>query len=95
MPAYVITEITVTDPEKYKGYMQLSPGAVAKYGGRFVVRGGRSVALEGGWQPQRVVVVEFPSLERAEEFYRSPEYKEAIEARTGAATMRMIAVEGV
>jgi uncharacterized protein (DUF1330 family) len=95
MPAYLVVDSQVTDPAKYEGYKKLSPAAIAKYGGRFLVRGGEMVVLEGDWKPNRVVVVEFPSLARAQEFYRSPEYTKAREARKGAAIMKMVAVEGL
>jgi len=95
MPAYMIAEIEVTNPQQYEEYKKFSPGAIATYGGRFVARGGQTVVLEGDWHPKRVVIVEFDSLERAQQFYNSPEYKQAIAARTGAANARMVAVEGL
>jgi uncharacterized protein (DUF1330 family) len=95
MVAYVIAEVEVTDPEKYKGYMALSPGAIAANGGKFIVRGGESVLLEGGPAPKRIVVIEFPDFEAAKRFYDSPEYVQAREARVGAAHFRAIAIQGV
>ncbi len=95
MVAYVIAEADVSDPEKYEGYRKLTPGAIAAHGGRFIVRGGRTEALEGDWRPKRVVVIEFPSFERAKAFYDSPEYLAARKARAGAATMDLILVDGV
>jgi uncharacterized protein (DUF1330 family) len=95
MPAYIIVESEVTDPEQYEQYKAASPGAVAAGGGRFIVRGGETVTLEGDWQPKRVVVLEFPDLEAAKRFYESPEYQAAIKLREGAANFKMIAVEGV
>lgn len=95
MPAYLIADVEITDPAKYEAYRQLTPGAIARYGGRFVARGGETVNLEGGWAPSRVVVIEFPSLDAVRTFYDSPEYREARQARAGAANMRMVAVEGV
>jgi uncharacterized protein (DUF1330 family) len=95
MTAYVIADVDVTDPARYDDYRKLTPGAIAAYGGRFIVRGGETVPLEGGWTPSRLVMIEFPTLEAARRFYDSPEYREAREARAGAARMRMIAVQGV
>lgn len=95
MAAYVIAIVEVTDPVKYEDYKKLTPGAIAKHGGRFVVRGGASATLEGDWRPGRIVVIEFPSLDAAKRFYDSPEYLEARRARAGAAAMQLIAVEGV
>lgn len=95
MPAYVVVETLITDPERYEGYKALSPAAVAAFGGRFLARGGAIDVLEGDWRPPRVVIVEFPDLETARRFYESPQYREAIRARDGAAVFRMVAVEGV
>lgn len=95
MVAYVIAAVEVTDPVKYEDYKKLTPGAIAKHGGRFIVRGGASATLEGDWHPGRIVVIEFPSLDVAKRFYDSSEYGAARRARAGAATLRMIAVEGV
>ena len=74
MPAYLIVDCEVTDPERYEAYKQLAPPAIAKYGGRYLVRGGEMTPLEGDWRPNRVVVLEFPDVETAKRFYASPEY---------------------
>jgi uncharacterized protein (DUF1330 family) len=95
MPAYVIVETDITDPERYERYKAASPGAVASGGGRFVARGGELAVLEGDWHPSRLVILEFPDLEAAKRWYASPEYTEAKSLRAGAANLRMIAVEGV
>ncbi len=95
MPAYVIVETDITDPEQYEQYKAASPGAVASGGGRFVVRGGELAVLEGDWHPSRLVVLEFPDLEAAKRWYDSPEYAEAKRLRAGAANLRMVAVEGL
>ena len=95
MPAYVIVEAEVTDPEQYKQYMAASPGAVAAGGGRFVARGGETVTLEGDWQPKRIVVLEFPDLETATRWYHSDEYQSVKRLREGAADFHAIAVAGV
>jgi uncharacterized protein (DUF1330 family) len=95
MAAYILVDIEVNDPTRYEEYKRLAPAAIARYGGRYLARGGEAVVLEGDWQPNRVVVLEFPSLERARAFYESPEYAEARNARKGAARMNMIAVAGV
>jgi len=94
MPAYVIAEIEVTDPEQYKQYMAASPGAVAAGGGTFIVRGGECATLEGDWEPGRIVVLEFPDLEAAKRWYASDEYQAAKRLRDGAAVFRAIAVAG-
>jgi uncharacterized protein (DUF1330 family) len=94
MVAYIIVDSEILDPVKYEEYKKLTPQAIAKHGGRFLVRGGQSVTLEGDWRPHRVVVIEFPSLEAARNFYTSVEYTAARRARAGAAKMDMIAVDG-
>jgi len=95
MPAYLIYDAVVTDPQKYEQYKALSPGAIAAYGGKFVVRGGKHESVEGDWKPNRVVMVEFPTYERAQEFWNSPEYRTAREARSGAAVAKAIIVQGL
>jgi uncharacterized protein (DUF1330 family) len=94
MPAYVIVETDVHDPEQYERYKAASPGAVAAGGGRFIVRGGEMAVLEGDWQPKRLVVLEFEDLDAAKRWYESPEYQDAKRLREGAAHLRMVAVEG-
>ncbi|HEY2541835.1 MAG TPA: DUF1330 domain-containing protein [Gaiellaceae bacterium] len=95
MPAYVIVETDVHDPEQYERYKAASPGAVAAGGGRFVARGGELAILEGDWHPSRIVILEFPDLESAKEWYASEGYQEAKKLRDGAANLRMVAVEGL
>ena len=95
MPAYVIVEVTIHNPEEYTDYMKLTPASIAAYDGRFVVRGGKTESLEGDWNPQRIVVLEFPSVERAKEWWSSPEYTPAKEIRQRTASTKMILVEGV
>jgi uncharacterized protein (DUF1330 family) len=95
MPAYVIVEADVTDPERYDQYKAASPAAVASGGGRFLVRGGELVVLEGDWQPSRIVMLEFEDLEAAKRWYESEIYQEARKLREGAASFRAIAVQGV
>ena len=94
MPAYLIARIHVTDPVRYQDYTKLTPAAIAKYGGRFIVRGGAVTSLEGPPENDRVVVIEFPSLERARTFWSSPEYGEAKAKRAGAATGQFLLVDG-
>ena len=93
MPAYVIVETDITDPERYAQYKAASPGAVAAGGGRFVVRGGELAVLEGDWRPSRLVVLEFEDLAAAKRWYESEVYQEAKKLREGAAHIRMVAVQ--
>jgi uncharacterized protein (DUF1330 family) len=95
MPAYLIVETDITDPEQYEQYKAASPAAVAAAGGRFVVRGGETAVLEGDWAPKRLVVVEFDDLEAAKRFYESEQYQAAKQLREGAASLNMVAVEGI
>jgi uncharacterized protein (DUF1330 family) len=95
MPAYLIVETDIHDPEQYERYKAASPAAVAGGGGRFVVRGGELAGLEGDWQPKRLVVLEFEDLEAAKRFYESEEYQKVKKLREGAASLNMVAVEGV
>lgn len=94
MPAYVVVEVDVRDPARYEDYKRLAPPAIAAYGGRYLARGGRTDALEGDAGPGRLVILEFPSLERAREWWDSPEYRAARAVRQSCASARLIAVEG-
>ena len=94
MPAYVIVEVSITDPTAYEDYKKLTPAAIAAHGGKFVVRGGQSESLEGDWQPERIVVLEFPSVEIAKTWWDSPEYNPAKAIRQKSATTKMLVVEG-
>lgn len=94
MPAYVIVQVTITDQEKYKAYVKLTPASIEKYGGKFIVRGGAAEDLEGRWDVPRIVVLEFESVEKAKEWYDSPEYRRARSVREGGAQMIMTVVEG-
>jgi len=93
--AYVIVDIAVSNPERYEDYKAMAAESVERYDGRYVVRGGRSEPLEGAWEPQRVVVLEFPTYERAKAWWSSEDYREAKALRQAVAESRMIVVEGV
>ncbi|HJR08668.1 MAG TPA: DUF1330 domain-containing protein [Pyrinomonadaceae bacterium] len=95
MAAYVVVEVEVHDKERYETYKQMVPPSLAAYGGRFLVRGGEVETLEGEWSPKRLVIVEFPSLERAKAWWSSEEYAEAKALRQATASTRMIVVAGV
>jgi uncharacterized protein (DUF1330 family) len=95
MAAYIIARVSVTDSDKYNQYLKVTPEIIAKYGGKFIVRGGQAVTLEGPAEKWRIVVVEFSDLEKAKEFYYSPDYAGARKIREGAALAQFIAVEGV
>jgi uncharacterized protein (DUF1330 family) len=94
MAAYVIGEIEVTDQATYDDYRKQVGATVTKYGGRFIIRGGKLETLEGGWAPKRVVALEFPSMEQAQKWYRSSEYAPLIKLRQKASRGKLILVEG-
>lgn len=95
MSAYIIIRIAVDDPMVLKAYQAVTPAIIEKYKGKFIVRGGASVTLEGPTESRRIVVLEFPELADAEAFYNSPEYSEAHKLREGLATFEFVAVEGM
>jgi uncharacterized protein (DUF1330 family) len=94
MPAYIIVEISIEDPKDYEEYKKLTPATIAAYDGRFAVRGGQTETLEGDWQPERIVVLEFPTVERAKEWWSSDMYSKAKTIRQRSATTKMIVVPG-
>lgn len=95
MAAYVAVEITVKDAETYERYKQLAPPSIAAYGGRYLVRGGKTKTLEGSWLPSRFVILEFPNAQQARAWWESPEYAPAKALRQANASTEMILVEGV
>jgi uncharacterized protein (DUF1330 family) len=94
MAAYIIVRMNVTNWDQYREYTKASPAVIEKFGGRFLVRGGETITLEGPEETQRIVVVEFPSLEKAKEFYYSKEYTEAKRLREGAANASFLLIDG-
>jgi uncharacterized protein (DUF1330 family) len=94
MAAYVIVDVTIHDPTTYERYKSLTPASIAAYGGRFLVRGGTTTTLEGTWRPGRLVILEFPTAERARAWWNSPEYAEAKALRQSCAETEMLLVEG-
>ena len=95
MTAYVISEVEPRDATLFERYRALAPATIARYGGRYIVRGGEADVVEGGPPAKTIVIVEFPDMARAREWYRSPEYAEALKVRQNALTRRLIFVEGV
>lgn len=95
MPGYIIAEVAVRDPDEYAEYRKLVPATLVPYGGRFIVRGGESVGLEGTPPAQRTVIIEFPSLAQAKAWWASQEYAAAKAIRQRTAESRLIAVAGV
>ncbi len=95
MAAYFIVDVDVTDAAGFEEYRKLVPATVEKYGGRFLVRGGQVEKLEGQWQPKRLVVLEFPSVEQARRWYDSEEYRDPKALRFRTARTHLILAEGV
>ena len=95
MPAYLIARVQVKDTAAYDEYRRLAAVAIEKFGGRYRARGGATVTLEGEDETRRLVIVEFDSLDRAREWYRSPEYQKAIAARIGCAEGQFVVVDGI
>jgi len=95
MSAYVIVEVKVNDPERYEAYKKQASEAIAQFGGRYLARGGQSETLEGDRQPDRVVILEFDSLEQARSWHQSEQYRPARELRNATADSRMIVVDGI
>jgi len=95
MSAYVIVEVDVHNPALFDEYRKLVPPTIAQYGGKYLVRGGACETKEGDWAPKRAVVLEFPTMDRARQWYHSPEYAPALAMRLKAAHCKMVIVEGV
>jgi len=95
MSAYVIVDIDIHDEPGLAEYRRLVPATVEKYGGRFAVRGGKFETREGNWQPKRIVLLEFPSMDAARRWYDSPEYKLLLAMRLKASKSNLVIVEGV
>jgi uncharacterized protein (DUF1330 family) len=95
MSAFVIVEIDVHNPVGYEEYKKRASATVEAHGGKYIVRGGQTEVLEGDWQPKRIVVLEFPSMDRAKEWLNCEEYREPRKMRHATARTNMILVEGV
>ncbi|HET7402545.1 MAG TPA: DUF1330 domain-containing protein [Usitatibacter sp.] len=94
MAAYVLAEIEITNPDGYREYTAIVPATIAKYGGRFLVRGGAAEALEGDWPQRRRVLLEFPSMQAAKQWFDSPEYEKPKAMRQAASDGRLLLMEG-
>lgn len=95
MPAYVIADIEVTNPKEYEAYRAMVPPTIAAFGGRFIARGGKIESLEGAWQPNRVIILEFPDAATARRWYDSPEYAEAKRLRQAHSRGSLVLVDGL
>jgi len=95
MPAYVIVDIEITDPEEYEEYKKHTPGSLVPFDGKFLTRGGVVENLEGDWKPSRLVILEFPSMEKAKAWWNSPGYASAKLIRQRASNTQMIVADGI
>ena len=95
MSAYVVVDVHSTDPERAARYRELSGASIERHGGRFLARGGALTVLEGDWKPERLVVIEFASINAARAWFDSDDYRQARAVREGAGVWRMVVVEGV
>jgi len=95
MPAYLIADIEVTDPEGYEEYKRRVPAIIAAHGGRYLARGGAVEVLEGTWRPKRNAIIEFADLASFRAFWDSPEYQPLRELRERAAKSNLVVVEGL
>ena len=95
MPAYIIVDLEITDPALFDQYRAAVPATISAYGGKYLVRGGAFEALEGNWQPKRVIVLQFDNMARLKEWYGSPDYAPLRSLRAKCAKANVIAVEGL
>ena len=95
MAAYVIANVTIGDPVRYEDYKRMVPATLTPFGGRFIVRGAKAEVLEGNWRPERLVILEFPSVEHARRWWNSTEYAEARALRQATSTGTLLILEGV
>jgi uncharacterized protein (DUF1330 family) len=94
MTAYLVVDIEVRDADKYKEYVAVAPDYVKKHGGKYLVRGGDPDGVEGDWNPQRIVIIEFPTRENARALLDDPEYRSVADARWSSTVSNMIVVDG-
>lgn len=95
MPAYVIVEVHITNPEEYEEVKKLTPPVLSKFGGKYLARSGEVENLAGEWNPERIVLLEFSSLDKAKEWVNSPEYEPVKAIRDKTAQVNMVAFESL
>jgi uncharacterized protein (DUF1330 family) len=95
MAVYIVADIEVNDPEAYEKYKALAPATIEQYGGKYLARGGEVTSHEGDWAPKRIIILEFPNREAAENWATSPEYAPVVAIRHAASESRSIMVDGV
>ena len=94
MPVYLIIDVAIKDQDVYGEFVAGVPAVVEKYGGRYLARSGEIAVMVGDWQPERIVLIQFESIDQVQEFFASPEYLALVPLREKSATSRAIIVEG-
>jgi len=95
MRAYLIATETVHDEAMFGEYRKHVVGTLAPFGGQFVARGGKLTVLEGEWQHPRTVIIEFPSRESAEGWYKSADYQKIIDLRLKSTSGSLVILDGI
>ena len=95
MPAFVLAEVKVNDPEAYQKYIDQVPATIEAHGGRYLARGGEVEILDAHRSPERLVIVEFESMERAREWWNSEVYQGPKAIREAAAVSRIVLLDGL
>lgn len=95
MTAFLVSDVSVRDAEAFQTYRSRAAASITQHGGRYLARGGEIEPLEGTWEPRNIIIVEFPSLDQARAWYRSPEYAFALEMRDKALSRNLILVDGI
>jgi uncharacterized protein (DUF1330 family) len=93
--AYLVVDVDVTDPAGFEDYKQQVPATLARYGGRYIIRGGHTETLEGSWKPKRVVILEFPDRTAAKAWWSSSEYAPLKALRQRSARTELVVVDGI
>jgi uncharacterized protein (DUF1330 family) len=93
MPAYVVSMMTINDPETYRKYTDRTPAIVKKYGGKFLTRGEDFVCVEGKDYDGRLVILEFPTKADVEAWFNDPDYQEAMKFRHASSTMNYLLLQ--
>ena len=95
MTAFLISDVTVRDADAFQTYRTRAAASIVQHGGKYLARGGKIELLEGAWEPRTIIIVEFPTIEQARAWYRSPEYAAALGVRDEALSRNLILVDGI
>ena len=95
MPAYAFAHIRVHDPVRYEDYKRQAQASIIAHGGKYIARGGAVETLEGEWKPERLVLLEFPSMEVARRWWTSESYQQAAALRRATSVGELVLLEGL